>query len=237
MSMKEKRRGSMSGKEYKLNLINHYDTTSNKFQKKEVKILKKQRGNRYDEFHPYRLCVEESMEYSKFMRWFELEIRQIAKELWNQHFIVKLTLSELYCRETILLLENIKDISKRITLEFIGEDIPNNNKNHFSNQEQEAYFIGKLRMLKKWKYTISKHIENCSVEQTLAFTPCIHEIKYSMNQEVKLKEDIVDLHLFIDFWEYWATHKKLKFVVEVKEADFITKSLMHKKVHVQFENA
>ncbi|HEL8262409.1 TPA: hypothetical protein U0C92_002834, partial [Listeria monocytogenes] len=94
-----------------------------------------------------------------------------------------------------------------------------------------------LRMLKKWKFIISKHIEGCSVEQTLAFTPCLHEIKYTMSQQARMEENIIDLHIFIDFWEYWASHKKLKFVVEVKEEDFITKSLMHKKVHVQFENA
>ncbi|EAE8347309.1 hypothetical protein BOQ23_10315 [Listeria monocytogenes] len=227
----------MADKKYKLNLINHYDTSNKKFQKKEVKILKKQRGKLYDEFYPYQLCRIESMEYAKFMKWFEMEFRQMVKELWNQHFIVKLTLSQLYYRETVLFLEHVKEFSKRVTLEFIGEDIANNNlKSHFSNQEQEAFFIGKLRMLKKWKYTISKHIENCSVEQTLAFTPCIHEIKYSMNQEVKLKENVVDLHLFIDFWEYWATHKKLKFVIEVLKEDFITKSLMYKNKHIQFIN-
>ncbi|EHQ7222200.1 hypothetical protein ACE6YB_000001, partial [Listeria monocytogenes] len=179
-----------------------------------------------------------TMEYSRFMTWFEQEVKKIVTDLWNQHFIIKLTLSQLHFRETILFLEHIKDFSKRITIEFIGEDLSNNEiKNHFSIQEQEAFFIGKLRMLKKWKFIISKHIEGCSVEQTLAFTPCIHEIKYTMSQQARMEENIIDLHMFIDFWEYWAAYKKLKFVVEVKEEDFITKSLMHKKAHVRFENA
>lgn len=65
-------------------------------------------------------------------------------------------------------------------------------------------------MLKKWKFIISKHIEGCSVEQTLAFTPCLHEIKYTMSQQARMEENIIDLHMFIDFWEYWATHKKIE---------------------------
>lgn len=87
------------------------------------------------------------MEYSRFMLWFEKEVQKIVKELWNQHFIIKLTLSQLHFRETILFLEHLKDFSKRITIEFIGEDTPEIKK-HFSVQEQEAFFIGKLRMLK-----------------------------------------------------------------------------------------
>ncbi|EAE8113877.1 hypothetical protein A9E27_00005, partial [Listeria monocytogenes] len=207
-------------------------------QKKEIKVLKKRRNLLIGEVFPYQICLANTMEYSRFMTWFEQEVKKIVTDLWNQHFIIKLTLSQLHFRETILFLEHIKDFSKRITIEFIGEDLSNNEiKNHFSIQEQEAFFIGKLRMLKKWKFIISKHIEGCSVEQTLAFTPCIHEIKYTMSQQARMEENIIDLHMFIDFWEYWAAYKKLKFVVEVKEEDFITKSLMHKKAHVRFENA
>ncbi|EOZ4906968.1 hypothetical protein ACQRQA_002840, partial [Listeria monocytogenes] len=124
---------------------------------------------------------------------------------------------------------------KRITIEFIGEGTPEIKK-HFSVQEQEAFFIGKLRMLKKWKFIISKHIEGCSVEQTLAFTPCLHEIKYTMSQQARMEENIIDLHIFIDFWEYWASHKKLKFVIEVLKEDFITKSLMYKNKQIKFIN-
>ncbi|EAC2319462.1 hypothetical protein O1N65_003093, partial [Listeria monocytogenes] len=207
-------------------------------QKKEIKVLKKRKNLLIGEVFPYQICLANTMEYSRFMTWFEQEVKKIVTDLWNQHFIIKLTLSQLHFRETILFLEHIKDFSKRITIEFIGEDLSNNEiKNHFSIQEQEAFFIGKLRMLKKWKFIISKHIEGCSVEQTLAFTPCIHEIKYTMSQQARMEENIIDLHMFIDFWEYWAAYKKLKFVVEVKEEDFITKSLMHKKAHVRFENA
>ncbi|EAG2177170.1 hypothetical protein B0924_00005, partial [Listeria monocytogenes] len=212
--------------------------TSRQVQKKEIKVLKKRRNLLIGEVFPYQICLANTMEYSRFMTWFEQEVKKIVTDLWNQHFIIKLTLSQLHFRETILFLEHIKDFSKRITIEFIGEDLSNNEiKNHFSIQEQEAFFIGKLRMLKKWKFIISKHIEGCSVEQTLAFTPCIHEIKYTMSQQARMEENIIDLHMFIDFWEYWAAYKKLKFVVEVKEEDFITKSLMHKKAHVRFENA
>lgn len=227
---------SLLEKKYQIHLQNHYDATSRQVQKKEIKVLKKNKNLLIGEVFPYQICLESTMEYSRFMLWFEKEVQKIVKELWNQHFIIKLTLSQLHFRETILFLEHLKDFSKRITIEFIGEDTPEIKK-HFSVQEQEAFFIGKLRMLKKWKFIISKHIEGCSVEQTLAFTPCLHEIKYTMSQQARMEENIIDLHMFIDFWEYWATHKKLKFVVEVKEADFITKSLMHKKVHVQFENA
>ncbi|EHU9820874.1 hypothetical protein NL776_003070, partial [Listeria monocytogenes] len=203
-------------------------------QKKEIKVLKKRKNLLIGEVFPYQICLANTMEYSRFMTWFEQEVKKIVTDLWNQHFIIKLTLSQLHFRETILFLEHIKDFSKRITIEFIGEDLSNNEiKNHFSIQEQEAFFIGKLRMLKKWKFIISKHIEGCSVEQTLAFTPCIHEIKYTMSQQARMEENIIDLHMFIDFWEYWAAYKKLKFVVEVKEEDFITKSLMHKKAHVR----
>ncbi|MBC1574241.1 hypothetical protein [Listeria booriae] len=227
----------MLEKRYQIHLQNHYDASSREVQKKEIKVLQKHKSKKNGEVFPNQICLENIMEYSRFMTWFENEVQKIAKKLWNQHFIIKLTLSQLYFRETILFLENIKDFSKRITIEFVGENIPSNHiKSHFSMQEQEAFFIGKLRMLKKWKFIISKHIEGCSVEQTLAFTPCIHEIKYMMNQKAKLEENIIELHMFIDFWEYWAAHKKLKFVVQVKEGDFITKSLMHKKVHVQFEN-
>ncbi|HAM1621068.1 TPA: hypothetical protein H9423_002849, partial [Listeria monocytogenes] len=212
--------------------------TSRRLQKKEIKVLKKRKNLLIGEVFPYQICLANTMEYSRFMTWFEQEVKKIVTDLWNQHFIIKLTLSQLHFRETILFLEHIKDFSKRITIEFIGEDLSNNEiKNHFSIQEQEAFFIGKLRMLKKWKFIISKHIEGCSVEQTLAFTPCIHEIKYTMSQQARMEENIIDLHMFIDFWEYWAAYKKLKFVVEVKEEDFITKSLMHKKAHVRFENA
>ncbi|EIT8008226.1 hypothetical protein AWK70_02130, partial [Listeria monocytogenes] len=215
-----------------------YDATSRRLQKKEIKVLKKRKNLLIGEVFPYQICLANTMEYSRFMTWFEQEVKKIVTDLWNQHFIIKLTLSQLHFRETILFLEHIKDFSKRITIEFIGEDLSNNEiKNHFSIQEQEAFFIGKLRMLKKWKFIISKHIEGCSVEQTLAFTPCIHEIKYTMSQQARMEENIIDLHMFIDFWEYWAAYKKLKFVVEVKEEDFITKSLMHKKAHVRFENA
>ncbi|EAD6065863.1 hypothetical protein EZ544_14385, partial [Listeria monocytogenes] len=214
------------------------DATSRRLQKKEIKVLKKRKNLLIGEVFPYQICLANTMEYSRFMTWFEQEVKKIVTDLWNQHFIIKLTLSQLHFRETILFLEHIKDFSKRITIEFIGEDLSNNEiKNHFSIQEQEAFFIGKLRMLKKWKFIISKHIEGCSVEQTLAFTPCIHEIKYTMSQQARMEENIIDLHMFIDFWEYWAAYKKLKFVVEVKEEDFITKSLMHKKAHVRFENA
>ncbi|WP_120245758.1 hypothetical protein, partial [Listeria monocytogenes] len=214
------------------------DATSRSIQKKEIKVLKKRKNLLIGEVFPYQICLANTMEYSRFMTWFEQEVKKIVTDLWNQHFIIKLTLSQLHFRETILFLEHIKDFSKRITIEFIGEDLSNNEiKNHFSIQEQEAFFIGKLRMLKKWKFIISKHIEGCSVEQTLAFTPCIHEIKYTMSQQARMEENIIDLHMFIDFWEYWAAYKKLKFVVEVKEEDFITKSLMHKKAHVRFENA
>ncbi|EAG9791321.1 hypothetical protein D5K58_15260, partial [Listeria monocytogenes] len=83
---------------------------------------------------------------------------------------------------------------------------------------------------------ISKHIEGCSVEQTLAFTPCLHEIKYTMSQQARMEENIIDLHIFIDFWEYWASHKKLKFVIEVLKEDFVTKSLMYKNKQIKFIN-
>ncbi|MBC2328534.1 hypothetical protein [Listeria swaminathanii] len=228
----------MLEKKYQIHLQNHYDATSRKLQKKEIKVLKKRKDLLIGEVFPYQICLANTMEYSRFMTWFEQEVKKIVTDLWNQHFIIKLTLSQLHFRETIQFLEHIKGFSKRITIEFIGEDLSNNEiKNHFSTQEQEAFFIGKLRMLKKWKFIISKHIEGCSVEQTLAFTPCIHEIKYTMSQQARMEENIIDLHMFIDFWEYWAAYKKLKFVVEVKEEDFITKSLMHKKAHVRFENA
>ncbi|EAC7602639.1 hypothetical protein ES01_14795 [Listeria monocytogenes] len=227
----------MLEKKYQIHLQNHYDATSRQVQKKEIKVLKKRRNLLIGEVFPYQICLANTMEYSRFMTWFEQEVKKIVTDLWNQHFIIKLTLSQLHFRETILFLEHIKDFSKRITIEFIGEDLSNNEiKNHFSIQEQEAFFIGKLRMLKKWKFIISKHIEGCSVEQTLAFTPCIHEIKYTMSQQARMEENIIDLHIFIDFWEYWASHKKLKFVIEVLKEDFITKSLMYKNKQIKFIN-
>ncbi|EIT8056027.1 hypothetical protein L3I19_003014 [Listeria monocytogenes] len=227
----------MLEKKYQIHLQNHYDATSRQVQKKEIKILKKRKNLLIGEVFPYQICLANTMEYSRFMTWFEQEVKKIVTDLWNQHFIIKLTLSQLHFRETILFLEHIKDFSKRITIEFIGEDLSNNEiKNHFSIQEQEAFFIGKLRMLKKWKFIISKHIEGCSVEQTLAFTPCLHEIKYTMSQQARMEENIIDLHIFIDFWEYWASHKKLKFVIEVLKEDFVTKSLMYKNKQIKFIN-
>lgn len=68
------------------------------------------------------------------------------KELWNQHFIIKLTLSQLHFRETILFLEHLKDFSKRITIEFIGEDTPEIKT--LLCPRTRSIFIGKLRMLK-----------------------------------------------------------------------------------------
>ncbi|EOD5840773.1 hypothetical protein ACJYHU_002850, partial [Listeria monocytogenes] len=34
----------------------------------------------------------------------------------------------------------------------------------------------------------------------------------------------------------WASHKKLKFVIEVLKEDFVTKSLMYKNKQIKFIN-
>lgn len=80
------------------------------------------------------------MEYSRFMLWFEKEVQKIVKELWNQHFIIKLTLSQLHFRETILFLEHLKDFSKRITIEFIGEDTPEIKKTFFCPRARSVFY-------------------------------------------------------------------------------------------------
>ncbi|EAE1250757.1 carbamoyl-phosphate synthase, partial [Listeria monocytogenes] len=88
----------MLEKKYQIHLQNHYDATSRQVQKKEIKVLKKHNNLLNGEVFPYQICLESTMEYSRFMLWFEKEVQKIVKELWNQHFIIKLTLSQLHFR-------------------------------------------------------------------------------------------------------------------------------------------
>ncbi len=217
-------------------LQNHYDATNGQVKKKEIGVIKGYKMVTVDDYYPHVLCTDNNLEYKKFMEWFEKEVLYVLNVLWNQHFIIKLTLSQLNYRETIIFLENLREFSSRITLELVEEVFEAPTKNHFSTQEKEAFFKGKLKMLKKWKYTISKHIEGGSMERILALTPCIDEIKYAMNKEASLREKVTDFNLFIQFWEYWAKTKQLGFVVAVEEkTDFMTKLLIQKKIQVQYK--
>ncbi|PDF82584.1 hypothetical protein AWK71_16180, partial [Listeria monocytogenes] len=61
----------MLEKKYQIHLQNHYDATSRQVQKKEIKVLKKRRNLLIGEVLTYDFCLESSMDYSRFMLWFE----------------------------------------------------------------------------------------------------------------------------------------------------------------------
>lgn len=99
----------------------------------------------------------------------------------------------------MLLLENLQKDSRRITIELVGDSqISPYSKEHFSAEDSDA-FERKLKMLKKWHYFISKHIESGAIEQTLIFTPYIDELKYSLTQKSKLLHNITELKFFYHF--------------------------------------
>lgn len=67
---------SLLEKKYQIHLQNHYDATSRQVQKKEIKVLKKHNNLLNGEVFPYQICLESTMEYSRFMLWFEKEVQK-----------------------------------------------------------------------------------------------------------------------------------------------------------------
>ncbi|EAD8122771.1 diguanylate phosphodiesterase, partial [Listeria monocytogenes] len=110
------------------------------------------------------LCVTNQIEYGKFITWYEMEIKKVLQVHPNQHFIIKISFQQLYFRETMLLLENLQKDSRRLTIELVGDSqISPYSKEHFSAEDSDAFLKGKLKMLKKWHYFISKHIESGAI--------------------------------------------------------------------------
>ncbi|WP_376698778.1 diguanylate phosphodiesterase [Listeria cossartiae] len=200
--------------QYQLVLQDQYDPRSGQLIKKEIIPTK----NLVEELTSYMLCIKNQTEYGNFIKWYEHEIRKVIEEHPEQHFIMKISFQQLYFRETMLLLENLQAFSKRMTIELVGDSrISAGERAHFSIDDSDAFLKGRLKMLKKWHYFISKHIETGAMEQTLIFTPYIDELKYSLKKESKLLENHTELTFFLSFWKKWATLRCVHFVVIVDE--------------------
>ncbi|EAF3893980.1 diguanylate phosphodiesterase [Listeria monocytogenes] len=200
--------------QYQLVLQDQYDPRSGQLIKKEIIPTK----HVVEHLTSYLLCIKNQAEYRNFIKWYEREIRQVLKEHPEQDFIIKISFQQLYFRETMLLLENIKAFSKQITIELVGDSqISAGEREHFSPEDIDAFLKGRLKMLKKWHYFISKHIESGAMEQTLIFTPYIDELKYSLKKGAKLLDNQTELAFFLSFWKSWAKLRCVHFVLIVDE--------------------
>ncbi|EAD5633123.1 diguanylate phosphodiesterase [Listeria monocytogenes] len=219
---------------YQLLLQNEYYTKSGDLVKKEIVAIKKTK-NLLEDLTTHLLCVTNQTEYGKFINWYEMEVKKVLQVYPNQHFIVKISFQQLYFRETMLLLENLQKDSRRITIELVGDSqISPNSKEHFSAEDSDAFLKGKLKMLRKWHYFISKHIESGAIEQTLIFTPYIDELKYSLTQKSKLLNNITELKFFLSFWKNWAELRFVDFLVLVDEKnEFVSYVLLPDELNVR----
>lgn len=228
------RRDFILNQKYQLLLHNEYDTKSGDLVKKEIVATKKTK-NLLEDLTSHLLCVTNQIEYGKFITWYEMEIKKVLQVHPNQHFIIKISFQQLYFRETMLLLENLQKDSRRLTIELVGDSqISPYSKEHFSAEDSDAFLKGKLKMLKKWHYFISKHIESGAIEQTLIFTPYIDELKYSLTQKSKLLHNITELKFFLSFWKNWAELRFVDFLVLVDEKnEFVSHVLLPDELNVR----